>query len=87
MTSKLRPTFQCGHCKETFGYPVGLDHKGVILVTCPFCGKTSKADLDPYRKRTTGVYREEAGKTVETSGVFVFPSIIPTEPSEKGVDD
>lgn len=85
--AKQRPTFECAHCKETFGFPVELDHKGVIVVTCPFCGKSSKVDLDPYRKRSTGLYREEAGKTVETSGAFVFPDTIPTESYDTGVDD
>ncbi len=87
ISARQRPIFQCSHCLETFGFPVEIDHKGVIIVTCPFCGKTSKADLDPYRERQTGVYRRGEGKTVDlASGTFVFPATIPTEPADKKID-
>ncbi len=89
MTSaRQRPIFQCAHCQETFGYPVDLDHKGVIVVTCPFCGKRSKVDLDPYRQHSTGVYRGDDTKMMESANnAFDFPTVISTTLTEKKVDD
>ncbi|MFK7891893.1 MAG: hypothetical protein AB8B63_13840 [Granulosicoccus sp.] len=89
MSTKQRPTFRCSNteCAETFGYPVNSAHTGIIIVTCPHCDSRSKVNLDPFRRSSVSVLRNDENETVETSGEFDFPAHILTESVNDDTDD
>lgn len=74
---KKRLTFLCWSCDREYSMTRDLDGRPRLLVACPFCEKEAVVDLDPYRDKTTPVYKSSGAPspTVET---YTFPAVIPT---------
>ncbi|GEM_PF-4259221 len=88
-----RQDFDCAHCDEYFGFriPDSLlnSENAEIIVTCPFCGGRSLADLKPWADKSIeplmGDGAPPAPEAIRSR--YHFPERIPTTAVESSDDD
>ena len=81
---KKRLTFACWQekCQRNFSLFIEEASTPIISTECPFCGAECVANLDPYQKDITKVYRGDSSDEESTGSTWNFPETIPTTAPE-----
>lgn len=81
---KKRLTFACWKegCKRNFSLFIQEASTPTIYVECPFCGVECVANLDPYQRDITKVYRGDSSDEKSIGKTWDFPEAIPTTAPE-----
>lgn len=72
---KIRLNFRCWNCKRDYGMTHEIDDKPTLIVACPYCEKEGVVDLDPYRTKTTVIFK---GDDPAVADGYDFPAVLPT---------
>ena len=81
--NRLRLTFKCWNCDQTFQLTRDISNNPRALIDCPYCGKRSVYDFNLYRDSKSEVLKD--GSEIDMEKVILdLPEVIDTfKPKEE----